>query len=102
MPKQRYEEVADILRARIQDGTYTPGAKLPSRSQLREEFQASDTVIDKAMMMLRVAGFTESLAGVGVFARDRPPTHANDGIGGEPPGDRSLRPTSNEHRRRST
>ena len=69
MPKQRYEEVADVLRGRIEDGTYPPGGKLPSRSQLREEFQASDTVIDKAMMILRVGGFTESLPGVGVFVR---------------------------------
>ena len=68
MPKQRYEEVADVLRGRIKDGTYPPGGKLPSRRELRDEFQASDTVIDKAMMILRVEGLTESLAGVGVFA----------------------------------
>jgi len=69
MPKQRYEEVADVLRGRIEDGTYPAGAKLPSRRQLRDEFAASDTVIDKAMMILRVSGLTESLAGVGVFVR---------------------------------
>ena len=71
MPKQRYEEVADVLRSRIEDGTYEPGAKLPSRRELRDEFQASDTVIDKAMMILRVSGLTESLQGVGVFARGK-------------------------------
>ncbi len=70
MPKQRYEEVADVLRGRIEDGTHPPGAKLPSRRELREEFQASDTVIDKAMMILRVNGLTESLAGVGVFVKN--------------------------------
>lgn len=69
MPMQRYEEVAAVLRGRIEDGTYPPGGKLPSRRELREEFNASDTVIDKAMMILRVSGLTESLAGVGVFAR---------------------------------
>ena len=69
MPQQRYEEVAGILRGRIEDGTYPPGGRLPSRRQLRDEFNASDTVIDKAMMILRVSGLTESLPGVGVFVR---------------------------------
>jgi DNA-binding GntR family transcriptional regulator len=69
MPKQRYEEVADVLRGRIANGAYPPAGKLPSRRELREEFRASDTVIDKAMMILRVSGLTESLAGVGVFVR---------------------------------
>jgi DNA-binding GntR family transcriptional regulator len=72
MPKQRYEEVADVLRGRIADGTYPPGAKLPSRRELRDEFQASDTVIDKAMMILRVGDLTESLPGVGVFVKGQP------------------------------
>jgi len=38
-------------------------------TQFRDEFNASDTVIDKAMMILRVSALTESLAGVGVFVR---------------------------------
>jgi DNA-binding GntR family transcriptional regulator len=70
MPEQQYERVANTIRARIEDGTYPPGAKLPSRRELREEFNTSDTVIDKAMMILRVTGLTESLQGVGVFVKD--------------------------------
>jgi DNA-binding FadR family transcriptional regulator len=69
MVQQQYERVAATLRERIEDGTYPPGSKMPTRRELREEFGASDTVIDKAMMILRAAGLTETLPGVGVYAR---------------------------------
>lgn len=36
-------------------------------------FKASDTVIDKAMMILRVSGLTESLQGVASGGTDRVP-----------------------------
>lgn len=69
MPKQRYEEVADDLRERIASGEFPPGAKLPSRRQLGEQYHASDTVIDKAMLLLRQDDLTETLPGVGVYVR---------------------------------
>lgn len=70
MPQQQYERVAAELRQRIATGVYPPGGKLPSRRELREEFDASDTVIDKAMLILRIGGLTESLAGIGVFVKE--------------------------------
>ena len=70
MPRQQYERVAAELRSRIETGVYESGGKLPSRRELRDEFNASDTVIDKAMMILRVSGLTESLQGVGVFVKE--------------------------------
>jgi DNA-binding GntR family transcriptional regulator len=69
MPAQRYEEVAADLRRRIESGEFPPGAKLPSRAELRVHYQVSDTVADKAMMILRLAGMTEVLPGVGVYVR---------------------------------
>ncbi len=75
MVQQQYERVAAELRARIESGAYPPGSQMPTRRQLREEFGASDTVIDKAMMILRAAGLTETLAGVAVYVAPaaRPP-----------------------------
>ena len=70
MVQQQYERVAAQLRSRIEDGTYPPGSRMPTRRELREEFGASDTVIDKAMMILRSAGLTETLPGVGVYVAD--------------------------------
>ncbi|WP_425413537.1 GntR family transcriptional regulator [Micromonospora rhizosphaerae] len=47
-----------------------PGTKLPSRSQLCKEYGVSDTVVGKAMMILRATGLTETLEGVGVFVAE--------------------------------
>lgn len=65
--RQRYERVLDILRGHIASGEWPPGTQLPSRSELRNELSVSDTVLDKAFMMLRMEGLTETLPGVGVF-----------------------------------
>lgn len=67
MPAQRYEQVAEDLRRKIQSGEYPPGSRLPSRAHLMRHYGVSDTVIGKAMMLLRVEGLTETLAGVGVI-----------------------------------
>ncbi|MGC9667941.1 winged helix-turn-helix domain-containing protein [Planosporangium sp. 12N6] len=69
MPKQRYEEVADDLRGKIKNGEYPPGSRLPSRAELMREYQCSDTVIGKAMMLLRAEGLTETQAGVAVYVK---------------------------------
>lgn len=76
LPRQRYEIVADDLRRRIGAGEFPPDRdgrrKLPSRAELGTYYAASDTVIDKAMMLLRMEGLTETLPGVGVFVRKPP------------------------------
>ncbi|SDZ07283.1 regulatory protein, gntR family [Micromonospora pattaloongensis] len=71
MPKQQYQVLADALRAKIESGEWAPGTKLPSRSQLCKDYGVSDTVVGKAMMILRATGLTETLEGVGVFVADR-------------------------------
>lgn len=73
MPMQQYERVAADLRSKIANGTYAPGTQLPSRAQLREIYGVSDTVLDKAMFMLRTEHLTETLPGVGVFVAEKPP-----------------------------
>lgn len=71
MPRQqRYEQVADDLTAKIRAGEYPAGGQLPSRAQLCEMYGVSASVVEKAMMLLRRDGLTETLAGVGVFVRE--------------------------------
>ncbi|MET8041918.1 winged helix-turn-helix domain-containing protein [Micromonospora sp. NPDC005215] len=72
MPKQQYQVLADELRDKIESGEWPPGTKLPSRSQLCNEYSVSDTVVGKAMMILRATGLTETLEGVGVFVAEKP------------------------------
>lgn len=71
MPKYRYEEIADDLQARITAGEFPPGSKLPSRRELIEEYDVTAPVIDRAMQILRVKEIIETLAGVGVYVRER-------------------------------
>jgi DNA-binding GntR family transcriptional regulator len=68
-PRYRYEEIADDLRARITAGEFPPGSRLPSRSKLKEHYEVTEPVIDRAMQILRVLGITVTLPGVGVFVR---------------------------------
>jgi GntR family transcriptional regulator len=67
MPQQQYEQVAADLRSKIRAGEYPPGTKLPSRSEMRQIYGVSDTVLDKAMFILRTEGLTITLHGVGVW-----------------------------------
>ncbi len=70
MPKYRYEEVADDLRARIAVGEFPPGAKQPSRAELCAYYEVSQIVADRAMWLLKAEGLTESLPGVGVYVKE--------------------------------
>lgn len=71
LPKYRYEQIADDLEARIESGEFLPGSKLPSRAELKAYYDVTGPVVDKSMMILRVKGLTETLAGVGVFVKER-------------------------------
>jgi GntR family transcriptional regulator len=71
MPRQRYQVLADELRQKIESGQWPPGTKLPSRSQLCKQHGVSDTVVGKAMMILRTTNLTETLEGIGVYVADR-------------------------------
>jgi GntR family transcriptional regulator len=75
VPPYPYEQLAAKLRARIQDGTYPPWSKLPSRSQLCEEFGVSDTVVGGALRELQRENLTVSRSGAGtwVLGSGKPP-----------------------------
>lgn len=70
-PQYDYERVVNDLRAKIEDGTYPPGSRLPSRAQLKRIYGVSQIVIDRAMWILRQEGLTETLPGVGVYVVER-------------------------------
>ncbi len=69
--QQQYEKVANDLRAKIGEGReYPPGSRLPSRGELREIYSVSDSVIERAMFILRSEGLTETLPGVAVYVAE--------------------------------
>ncbi|GIF09809.1 GntR family transcriptional regulator [Actinoplanes siamensis] len=74
IPTPKYLHVLNALRGRIEDGTYAPGAGLPSESQLCAEFDVSRPTVLKALGILKQDGWIESQQGKGSFVRGRPPS----------------------------
>ncbi|MFE3881782.1 GntR family transcriptional regulator [Streptomyces lydicus] len=65
-----YLHVADKIRARIADGTWPPGHRLPSRSALGAEFGGfGDNVVRRAQEALIAEGLLEGRAGSGTYVR---------------------------------
>jgi DNA-binding GntR family transcriptional regulator len=71
-----YRQVADDLRGKIADGTYPPGAQLPSTSQLMESYGVSITVVRAAISELRTEGLTIGQPGKGVYVVREPAADA--------------------------
>lgn len=72
-PKSQYQQVADLLRSRIEDGTYSVDHALPSEPQLSTELGVSRQTINRAMNVLRNAGLVRVRRGFGTFIRGVPP-----------------------------
>lgn len=68
-----YQQIADVLRTRIREGTYAPGSKLPSETELLQEFGVTRQTIRRGLAVLQQEGLTEPTRGKGVFVRSNPP-----------------------------
>jgi Transcriptional regulators len=71
-----YQQIADALRERIRAGTYAAGTKLPSETELLEEFQVTRQTVRRGLSVLQQEGLTEASRGRGVFVRETPPVLA--------------------------
>ena len=52
-PVPPYRQVAAILRRRISSGRYRPGTRIPTESELVEEFEVARTTARRAVAVLR-------------------------------------------------
>ncbi|MGW0430939.1 GntR family transcriptional regulator [Micromonospora sp. NPDC003197] len=68
----KYVVIVNAVQQRIEDGTYAPGAMLPSETALINEFGASRPVVVRALDLLRQDGWIESRQGKGRFVLGRP------------------------------
>ena len=50
------EQVEELLRGRIRDGTYAPGSRMPSESELSDEFGVSRATVRTVLAKLAVNG----------------------------------------------
>jgi GntR family transcriptional regulator len=68
-PTTRYRLIADELRAAIKQGTYRPGDRLPSETELMEQHSVSRGTAREALATLRAEGLAEARRGSGVYVR---------------------------------
>lgn len=86
-PTPKYVQLINALRERIGDGTYKPGAALPSENQLSAEFGVARATVLKSLQALKQDGWIESHQGKANFVRGRPtarrtmPAHAKAALG---------------------
>ena len=62
-----YERVRQAIVASIDDGTYSPGERLPSESRLAEDLGVNRLTVRRAIEELARAGVVESRQGSGTF-----------------------------------
>lgn len=66
-PVPKYIQLREILRARIEEGEYLPGAAIPSESELVEEFGIHRLTVRNAINSLTLEGQLKPVQGKGVF-----------------------------------
>ncbi|MEO3754403.1 GntR family transcriptional regulator [Streptomyces sp. B6B3] len=71
-----YQRIADDLRQQIDEGMIGVGARIPSRAELKRTYAASDQTVDRAVRVLKAAGYATGQFGRGVFVSDRAPLGA--------------------------
>ncbi|MFE1781329.1 GntR family transcriptional regulator [Streptomyces sp. NPDC059506] len=69
MNPPKYRQVADALRREIDNGTYPPGARLPSESELSARFEASRNTVRSGLGLLVTEGLITSSQGLGYEVR---------------------------------
>ncbi len=65
-----YQQLAAILRARIQSGELPPGRALPSESTLMQEHGIARETARKAVRVLRDEGLVQIVQGRGSYVRE--------------------------------
>lgn len=68
--KPKYEEIALILKERINASVYQPGTLLPNQTDLVKEFNVSRMTIKKAIELLAIEGLVYSQRGFGTKVLD--------------------------------
>ncbi|MEV0115096.1 winged helix-turn-helix domain-containing protein [Streptomyces sp. NPDC050844] len=79
----RWRQVAEIIRARIEDGTYPPRTRVPSVAQIIDEFGIATATAQKVHKGLRAEGLIYTEPGLGSFvapvsSRPKGPAESED------------------------
>src|SRR6188768_3076663 len=66
-PVPLYNQLKELLRSQILDGTYPSGSRMPSESELGELFQVSRITVRQALGDLQKEGLIFKIHGKGTF-----------------------------------
>lgn len=69
-PRRLYRQVADQLRGLIEEGEFTPGARLPPERELAEKLGISRPTVREALIVLEFEGKVRIRVGSGVYVAD--------------------------------
>ena len=70
-PTPLKEQLANVLRARIESGELPPGQPIPSESYLQQEHGVSRGTVREAVALLREAGLVITIQGRGTYVARR-------------------------------
>lgn len=77
----RWRQVAEVVRRRIEDGTYPPRTRVPSVVQITAEFGIAAATAQKVLGGLRKEGLIYTEPGLGSFVAERPAeSSGGDGV----------------------
>lgn len=71
-PRPPYMQIADDLRAKIGDGRYQPGGKLPSNKAMATEYSTSTETVRRALRLLTDEGLVTAHSTLGTFVLRAP------------------------------
>jgi len=69
--RRLYLQVAEQLQQLIDNGTYTPGSRLPAERELASRLGVSRPTIREAIIALEIGGLVEVRSGSGVYVLER-------------------------------
>ena len=70
-PVPPYRQIAEILRRRISSGQYRADTRIPTESELVEEFEVARTTARRAVSVLREEGLIYTVPARGSYVAQR-------------------------------
>ncbi|KPI09497.1 transcriptional regulator, GntR family [Actinobacteria bacterium OK074] len=77
-PAAPFEQLAGILRARLERGDWKPNRAMPSENALADHYELSRPTVRRALATLTQEGLVYAIAGRGTFAAERAPQAPGD------------------------
>ncbi|MGU3400499.1 FadR/GntR family transcriptional regulator [Brucellaceae bacterium D45D] len=84
-PRRLYQQIADRVRALIEDGQFPAGSRLPAERELAQQLGVSRPSLREALIALEIAGNVEIRMGSGIYVNARQDKRALSQAIGESP-----------------